>query len=843
MSEVLSSSTELSPLHPHQVVGVEKLRAARQNNVNRGYLNWATGLGKTRTIAEDLKEFKEEEPNARALVLCHNAHILDDLRGTFSSVLPDCSHGNVHSGSMQSMADVVYATFQTMNSRYEDGSVLYEAFDPEEFPYVVVDEAHHGPAPTYRAPIKYFKPQILRAATATPERQDQQDIDELFGEPIDTILLEDGIASGYLARPDYRVLTDHVRRFEQIKTNLGDVTLKQLNRLVFVAKRDEEIVLEIAEETANIANPKIVMFCNSIAHAEHMAKLMFGRAAALHSKLHSNKQTELLNMFKEGDLDALITVNKLNEGIHIPGANVAVFLRDTSSRTVFLQQFGRVLAKDDGKERALILDFVATWERIDMLKGLRDNIWNAYRKIEPLLAEPQEPFSFEFSQEVIDAIKVIKTARNELTRKPPSIKIPQRAMYAALAEAMLQADIPEQRVRPEEAQRLMDRIKLNDEAAKQEFISRRIARFYDIASKRADGDPQLTEEYFQEAVTEVMERLSSYDSVTSYTPNSFITYTSHNAITRYQRRQGIFALPSHIPDRLRRIDQAHTKLEQELGRKPTDYEIADKLGMQDDMVIEALTMRAALEDYDTDENLHIFGSQRSMEEILEQPLAAEKLNEVIDALIESGSLTQRHKIVLEQRYGLKGYDPHTLYEVARMLNVTHERVRQLENQAIKTLQSSYRSQSLRLSAGEYDPPEQLTERMKWSRFGGVAVNGRGPKIRKPELSRDIPAMLKNKYPEEEVKIVLDPLFSCLKYYSLNKTRSIEELNDVLLTHTIYNENLRDLPGFIIKEIAYSCLVQLAVMGYVEIFSGYGESASNYIDIPSKQYFKIVKPLP
>jgi superfamily II DNA or RNA helicase len=147
MSEVLSSTAELPPLRPRQEVGLEKLREARNNDVRRGYLNWATGVGKTRAIAEDFKEFRDEEPGARALVLAHNTHILDDLRDTFNKVLPGCSHGNVHSGSMQSMADVVYATFQTMGIRYEDGSLLYEAFDPEEFPYVFVDEGHHGPAP------------------------------------------------------------------------------------------------------------------------------------------------------------------------------------------------------------------------------------------------------------------------------------------------------------------------------------------------------------------------------------------------------------------------------------------------------------------------------------------------------------------------------------------------------------------------------------------------------------------------------------------------------------------------------------------------------------------------
>lgn len=128
-----------------------------------------------------------------------------------------------------------------MGNKLDEGRV-YEAFDPKEFDYIVVDEGHHGPAPTYQSVINYFEPKFLRGMTGTAERRDAQDISEIFGDPISTIKLEEAIAKGYLTPPDYHVLTDHIQQLETVNGKTTKAELEKMNGMVFVPKRDTEIV-------------------------------------------------------------------------------------------------------------------------------------------------------------------------------------------------------------------------------------------------------------------------------------------------------------------------------------------------------------------------------------------------------------------------------------------------------------------------------------------------------------------------------------------------------------------------------------------------------------------------
>ena len=113
----------------------------------------ASGLGKTVTVASVLKKLGYKK---RALFLCHDKDILNQARAEFELVLgKECSMG-MFTGVEKNFheVDILFATFQTMRD-------WKHVFYFDEFETLLVDESHHGQAPTYKEVIQYFKPKNL----------------------------------------------------------------------------------------------------------------------------------------------------------------------------------------------------------------------------------------------------------------------------------------------------------------------------------------------------------------------------------------------------------------------------------------------------------------------------------------------------------------------------------------------------------------------------------------------------------------------------------------------------------------------------------------------------------
>ena len=216
--------------------------------------------------------------------------------------------------------------------------------------------------------IEHFSPQFLLGMTATPERMDDADLTEIFGKAVFEYRLESAIKDGWLSEVEYRVKTDEIQNLETILDSGKKFSLAQLNREVFAPKRDEEIIRIIREEISEKNNPTMVIFCQSIAHAEKFAELM-GDAVVIHSGLDNDEVTERLEGFRSGSIKTVCAVDMLNEGIDVPRTDVIVFLRVTQSQIVFTQQLGRGLRRADGKDKVLVLDFERN--RINAMAYLR----------------------------------------------------------------------------------------------------------------------------------------------------------------------------------------------------------------------------------------------------------------------------------------------------------------------------------------------------------------------------------------------------------------------------------------------------------------------------------------
>ncbi len=157
-------------------------------------------------------------------------------------------------------------------------------------------------------------------------------------------------------------------------------------------------------------------------------------------------------------------------------------------------------------------------------------------------------------------------------------------------------------------------------------------------------------------------------------------------------------IPVHVVEKLNKIGRAERKLVTELGREPTPDEIAEVTGIDPeevDQIKRSAQAPVSLEKPVGDEEESEFG-QFIADEKAESPFerAADLLTK--EALREAlENLSYRERRVLELRYGLGGEHPRTLDEVGRTFNVTRERIRQIENQSLKKLQSLAEAQKLR----------------------------------------------------------------------------------------------------------------------------------------------------
>ena len=328
-------------------------------------------------------------------------------------------------------ANIVFASYQSLN-HYKDKA--YKTFDSTHFDFIIVNEAHHGEAVTYKEVIQHFTcPKI--GMTAVPERQDGKDILNIFDRIIHEILFEEALVKGWIAQIEYHVLSSGLST-QNLKAICEDVlekgkriTIKQLNESIFVEKLDDEILAEIHKYAfpENKAPLQTLIFCENIRHAEYMLTMLknYNRSVdVVHSKKGKTHNRNAIRDFKAKKFQFLISVDQLNEDIDIPEVELGVFLRATNSKNIWYQQLGRLLRRTKLKQKAIVLDFVANVERLVAVQELSKRI-EEMAKLEKTLIEllplekevlnvSGEGFSFDFSHYMVDilnAVSAIKQGR------------------------------------------------------------------------------------------------------------------------------------------------------------------------------------------------------------------------------------------------------------------------------------------------------------------------------------------------------------------------------------------------------------------------------------------------
>ncbi|MDO8594689.1 MAG: DEAD/DEAH box helicase family protein [bacterium] len=448
---------------------------ARWKEKERALVTMASGLGKTYLAAFDALRFRVRNPNARVLYLCHQNYILEQAYTAFAAI-----HGSKYSFAFYTgpssskvvrSAQFVFATLQCMRRHRK-------RFKPDEFDYVVVDESHHTYGDTYLDVIEYWKPKFCLGLTATPDRTDKQDIRCFFGKEVFFLPIDEAIAQDLLTPVDYRLLTDEVVLKRNITESKVRLSIKKLNKLLFIPRRDEEIAKLIRKHSSEFENPRMIIFCESVAHCDALSRYFEG-SASFHYEVSASDRKMRLELFRQGMITTLLVKDVFNEGIDVPQVNVVVFLRATSSAVVFFQQLGRGLRKREGKEKVIVLDFVGNCERIRMLydfwttvqakrkalKAITGTRGEIFRKQEPITLNIEASAFKELAVSILDVVRrktegytkeealdSLKQFAQKLRRSPTfeevssNKSLPPTTVYASLfgdfTKALIAAELP-----------------------------------------------------------------------------------------------------------------------------------------------------------------------------------------------------------------------------------------------------------------------------------------------------------------------------------------------------------------------------------------------------------------
>ena len=333
-----------------QKLALEALDVLHRRHQLRALLISATGTGKTYLSALDVLATKPK----RVLFIAHRKRILSKSLESFQDVLGNRYSYELYAGqSAHPQGTCVFAMVGTLARHLND-------FKPDEFDYLIIDEAHRSGAESYQRVLSHFAPRFCLGMTATPTRSDGYDVYQLFDHTIAyRITLQDALENDMLAPFHYFGIAD----LEIDDEAVDDVSL--FGKLTS-EERVSHVTSKIEEYSVEKNDRRGLIFCSRNEEAQKLSQLFNDRGyrtVAISGGTSDAERDSAIARLESGELQYIFSVDILNEGIDIPSLNQIIMLRRTESPIVFIQQLGRGLRKCEGKDYAMVLDFIGNYQR------------------------------------------------------------------------------------------------------------------------------------------------------------------------------------------------------------------------------------------------------------------------------------------------------------------------------------------------------------------------------------------------------------------------------------------------------------------------------------------------
>lgn len=364
-------------------------------------LQMPTGTGKTRlfvSILRDLHKYAAEHKNPiRVLILVHRVELIDQISEELG-VRYGLAHGFIHSQDRERRKfPFQIASVQTLSRRL----VHWTDYN---FDFIIVDEAHHVLADSYKTIIQTFSDAKVLGVTATPYRLSGAGFKPEFDQLIVSDSIREFINKGYLSDYEYYSIRPH----SYIENQLENIQKKDASgdydntEIMKVCDKDK-IRAEVVNTYLQYANGKKgIVYSINKKHNKHLCDAFCAAnipAVTIDSDTNVEEREKLIEDFKRGKIKVLCNVDIFSEGFDCPDIEFVQLARPTKSLSLYLQQIGRGLRISEGKQKAIFLDNVGLYNRFGVPSANR--YWNEYFVGIEGLKEPQRNLKKSENVEII----------------------------------------------------------------------------------------------------------------------------------------------------------------------------------------------------------------------------------------------------------------------------------------------------------------------------------------------------------------------------------------------------------------------------------------------------------
>jgi len=348
----------LFQLRPYQQRDIDLIRAELKAGRRRVLYQLPTGGGKT--VSTSFMLGNAERRGIPGLFIVHRQELLLQASRTLTAC--GIAHGLIAPGHSEPGDRVQVATVQTLVRRL--GRLPKPGL-------IVFDEAHHCAAGQWRQVAEAYADARMVGVTATPERLDGRGLGDMFESMVRGLTVAELMATGFLC--EYAIYAPPTGiDMAGVRTQAGDFSRGDLARAV-----DRPTITGDAVDHYRRLAPgrRAIAFCVSVEHSRHVAEQFRAagiRAAHVDGGTDRREREATMAAFARGDIQVLTNCDLISEGFDVPAVGCVILLRPTKSLALYLQQIGRGLRPEPGKDRLVILDHAGNVMRHGMPDDDRD---------------------------------------------------------------------------------------------------------------------------------------------------------------------------------------------------------------------------------------------------------------------------------------------------------------------------------------------------------------------------------------------------------------------------------------------------------------------------------------